>query len=259
MLDKLLTSIQAQINERTTSPLMGSFVVSWILWNYKFLVILFSSATVSRTFEMIHSIAFPNTTAILLKGFALPGLTAAAYIFLYPYPAKFVYEFSRRRQKDINDIRRQIDDETPLTLEESRKLRADIFRSENEYIQQLDRKDAEIARLKAQIAELRDEEPSLPVTNEREDKRVELEPSQLFMLRLVEALKGKAPEKALLQRSTQSQTKTEFDLGELVRLKLLTRNYRGSMSDYIYEFTHAGRSYLLKHSEDPHVEKPAKA
>jgi len=118
MVDEILKSAKAQISERIASPLIGSFVISWCLWNYKFLVILFSSASVSQTFALIDKIAFPTFWALVLNGILLPILTAVAYIFAYPYPAKYVYEFTRRRQKEINEVRQRIEDETLLTIEE---------------------------------------------------------------------------------------------------------------------------------------------
>lgn len=255
MFEQVIKSVQAQISERTASPLMGSFLLSWCLWNYKFLVILFSSASVSRTFDLIETVAFPNLSVILLKGVLLPAMTAAAYIFLYPYPAKYVYEFSRMRQKEINDIKRRIEEETPLTIEESRKIRAELARIEAEHSEQRDRKDREIERLKAQLNPPRAEDGNRGLVDEPSEEVRSIEPSQLFMLRLVEKLKGRAPEKTLLQRSTQSQVKTEFDLGELVQQSLLKRNYRGDAQDYVYEFTQAGRSYLLAHADELHDRK----
>jgi len=252
MFEQIIKSVQSQISERTASPLMGSVLVSWCLWNYKFLVILFSSASVLRTFELVETIAFPSLSAVLLKGILFPVLTAGVYIFLYPYPAKYVYEFSRMRQKEINDIRRRIEEETPMTIEQSRKIKSDLARIEAELSEQIDRKDREIERLKAQLANLQSQEQEDPSTEGSTSSASSIEPSQLFMLRLVEKLKGRAPEKVLVQRGTQSQVKTEYDLGELVRNGLLKRNYGSAESDYVYTFTHTGRSYLITHANDSH-------
>lgn len=249
MFDEIIKSAQTQISERLASPLIGSFVISWCLWNYKFLVILFSAASVSQTFRLVDSVAFPDISSLLVKGIFLPALTSAAYIFAYPYPAKFVYEFTRRRQKDINDIRRRIDDETPLTLEESRKIRSDLLRIGIEHEQELDRKNIEIERLKAEVGLLRS---STEQTNSKSPNEtpLTLEPTQLAILRLVEQLKGVAPESTILAKSAQSKVKTEFDLGELVRMKLLKKEYDGRQSGYYYEFTHAGRGVLLAHKSE---------
>jgi hypothetical protein len=247
MLEEIIRSTRGNLAERFASPLMGSFSISWAFWNYKFLVILFSSTPLIETFDLIKSISFPDTSAVLLKGIVLPGLTAAIYIFVYPYPAKFVYEFTRNRQKEINDIRRRIEDETPLTLEESRRIRSELHRTEKEHREEIDSKSSEIERLKAEIASLRSS-PKLPnPTNDARARAIkpDLEKSQVSMLRLIEKAGGKAFQKEIIAQSKQTKMKTEFDLGELERLGLLKKDYESLRTDYRFEFTHAGRAYLL--------------
>jgi hypothetical protein len=246
MLAEIIKSAQMQVKERISSPLMGSFIVSWCLWNYKFLVILFSTASVLQTFKLIDTVAFPNVSSLFLQGFLFPTLTAATYIFIYPYPAKYVYEFTRNRQKEINYIRQRIEDETPLTLEESREIQSEILRREDEHTQEIDRKNAEIKRLKVEVAryhastEKGADSPNMKST-------ITLEPTQLELLRKVEAYQGKAQEKMLISTSAESQVKTEYDLGELVQAGLLTRSLNRTIGDFIYQFSHEGRSYLLNH------------
>lgn len=127
MIDEIMKSAKDSLLDRLSNPLLGSFILSWCLWNYKFLVILFSAASVTTTFKLVDSTAFPDTYTVFTQGLAFPMLTAMAYIFIYPYPAKFVYGFTGRRQREINELRRLIDNETPLTLEESRAIRAESF------------------------------------------------------------------------------------------------------------------------------------
>lgn len=248
MLEQIFGSIRGQIDERLSNPLAGSFLISWCLWNYKFFVILFSSESVLKTFELIEIIVFPDIKTMLIKGLLYPAITSAAYIFIYPYPAKYVYEFSRKRQREIAEIKRRIEEETPLTIAESRQIRAELARVESEHTEQLDKKDREIERLKTQLSNYEsaktNDPPKAPLK-----KQTTIENSQLELLRFVEKYDGKAPEKALLKESKNSQVKTEFDLGELVNKGLLERNYRSGIRDYLYTFTQAGRSCLLARSE----------
>ena len=104
--------------------------------------------SVTEKFHLIDTLAFPYWYSLGLNGILVPALTAAAYICLYPYPAKFVYAFTRNRQKEINDIRRLIENQTPLTLEESCKIRADAIRKDDEHSQEIDLKNQEIGRPK---------------------------------------------------------------------------------------------------------------
>lgn len=245
MVDKIFKSAKAQISERIASPLIGSFAISWCLWNYKFLVILFSSASVSQTFALIDTIAFPTTWSLVQNGVLLPAFTVVAYIFVYPYPAKYVYEFTRRRQKEINEVRQRIEDETLLTIEESRKIRAEALQTEKVHQETVDRLNAEISRLKLEMTNAQTEpSPEQPTTNDYSKQALTL--TQLALLKLLEKAGGKQEEGALIRSSKESKVKTEFDLGELVKLELIRKRYDQRAGAYTYEFLHEGRRILLE-------------
>lgn len=252
MIDEILKSAKAQISERIASPLIGSFSLSWCLWNYKFLVILFSNTSVSQTFSLVDSVAFPTTGSLVINGVLLPALTAVIYIFVYPYPARFVYEFTRRRQKEINEIRQRIEDETLLTIEESRKIRADIVQFEKKHQEEVDRLNTEISRVKDEVAN-RDSVVPPKTTGADTRPTQSLVPTQLALLRLLEKQGGSEEESALIQLNQQfnqqSKVRTEFDLGELVQMKLVKKDLDPSVRDYVYKFTHEGRRILLASGE----------
>lgn len=147
-MDELLKSVRQQIDERLSSPLLGTFVISWCLWNYKFLVILFSAAQVTQTFKLIEAIAFPDIASILLRGVLYPLFTSAIYIFAYPYPARLVYRFVHRARKALEDERRVIEGQSLLTLDESRRIRTAREQLEMEHNNEVDRKNKEIDRLR---------------------------------------------------------------------------------------------------------------
>lgn len=249
MFDEIVKSAKAQISERIASPLIGSFSLSWCIWNYKFLVILFSNASVSQTFSLIDSVAFPTPWSVVINGVLLPALTAVIYIFGYPYPARFVYQFTRRRQKEINEIRQRIEDETLLTIEESRKIRADVVQVEKKHQEEVDRLNAEISRIKDELA---NQHPvPLPKKTDPDTRPTQaLAVTQLALLRLLEKQQGREEEGNLIILNKQSKVKTEFDLGELVRLELVKREYDQNAEDYVYTFTHEGRRILLESGED---------
>lgn len=154
-MEELFRALHAQVKERLASPLIGAFAISWFFWNYKFVVILLSKESVLKSFEMINDLIYPDGWAIFWRGVFAPLVTSIAYIFIYPYPAKFVYEFNRKRQKELLEIKRKIEEETPLTLEESRRIRRETDRRISEINQVIDGKDREIDRLKEELVELK--------------------------------------------------------------------------------------------------------
>jgi hypothetical protein len=163
MVEHLTKSVRQQIEERLTSPLMGTFAISWCLWNYKFFVILFSAASVTKTFDLINTLVFPDTSSLLLRGILYPLLTTAAYIFLYPYPARIVHRAVQLSQKRLVDDRRSIEGLTLLTIEESRQIRAEREQTEIAHVNEIDRKNKEIDRLRSELNAVRTVTPA-PLT-----------------------------------------------------------------------------------------------
>jgi hypothetical protein len=107
-------------------------------------VILFSAASVSDTFRLIHEVSFPSYWIVARDGFAVPLAAAAVYIFLLPFPAKYVFEKWRTTQKEINAIKNRVDGDTLLSIDDSRAMRA----KERELFSKLDEATNEINRLK---------------------------------------------------------------------------------------------------------------
>jgi hypothetical protein len=246
MLNDLLQSTKETLTERLSSPLLGSFAVAWCLVNYKFLVILFSAASVTQTFELIDTVAFPNSKAVWLNGVIRPLSLALAYVFVYPYPAQFIYGFTHRMRKETNRIRQQIEGETPLTLEESRDLRAEYIELDRRNQEMADRLNAEIARLKAELDQVR--APFKPILDNSE-RLYGITPSQVKLLRLLNEFGGVATESRLIDLSEAPKLKVEFDLGELHQRGLLERNYDPQEHQFAYSFTHDGRRVLLNRGQ----------
>ena len=251
MIDDLLKSVKENALERLASPLLGSFVLAWCAWNYKFIVILFSAASVTHTFKLIETIAFPDHTTVLFRGILYPLVSSLAYVFLYPYPARFVYRFTLERQREINSIRKKIEDETPLTLEESRRIRDEKRDSDRQSREKIDQLTQEVTRLQALLSNLSTGNDKVVKAKVSVTSPDELEPSQFELLRLLEGKGGKATEKQIIQDAKEKKVKVEFDLGELVRMNVLSRDFSSREGGFFYTFTHTGRKVLLSGGKYP--------
>ncbi len=148
MYSEAVKSVRAHLYERSVSPLMGSFIVSWVVFNYKFILLVFSGIPVVEKLALIDSTIFSTSYDIYLQGFLFPFGMSLVYLFGYPYPAKFVFRFTRNRQKEISDIKKEIEEETLLTVEESRLIRRELYKIEEELQQSITRKDSEIEGLR---------------------------------------------------------------------------------------------------------------
>lgn len=151
MFDDLIKTVKSQLYDRVTSPLFSCFFISWLGWNYKFVFVLFSGLKISEKFQYIDTILYPNYYNIFLHGIVYPLLTTLFIIYIYPYPARYTYRFYRRRQVELKEIQQAIDDDTPLTKEEAKKIRKDAFVMNMEFESEIEKLREENIALRGMI------------------------------------------------------------------------------------------------------------
>lgn len=244
MLNELWDSTKSNLTDRLSSPLIGSFLVSWCLWNWKFLVILFSDANISQTFNMIESISFPDLKSIFIFGVACPLITSLFYIFLYPFPARFVYGYVLNQNRKNNELRQSISKETLLTKEESEYFKTkyiDVIKRQQDAIQLLNDKIADLtitsnnaAEGKIDKSEVVDKSLNSPLTE-----------SQLIILKKISSMGEAATQSDVLLFSKLDKLQVKYDLEELVRKKYLNISVNESFIK-VYQLTHEGVGILLK-------------
>ncbi|MFA6922558.1 MAG: hypothetical protein WC216_12010 [Gallionella sp.] len=260
MLDDLAKTVKAQLYERVSSPLLGAFAISWIGWNYRFLLVLVSSMPVAEKFAYIDSTIFISYQSILLHGAAYPLLTTLSLIFIYPFPAKFVYEFWRTRQRELKEVQQRIDDETPLTREEARELRHETLNARLEFEQELERRSAEITRLKETIKELQPQpksevdrllKKSIKSAPERNaETNSVLDENQIQMLKKIAESGSGILKQALISLSGEDKVLAEYNLGELETKRYVTVAYNSDVGGNAATVTHAGRAYLINQTRN---------
>ncbi len=253
MLGDAMKTIKALLYERITSPLLGAFILSWCLWNFRFLIVIFSTLPVIDKFNMIDTIIFPSQEVMLFKGIIYPLVTTAFFIYVYPYPAKKVYEFWRSRQRDLKEIRQKIEDEEPLTKEEAIMIRTEVYRIKKEHQDEIAKRDEEIAMMREVYASLDKEKPPY-VPNEHSlflKELSELEKYKNDVIYVFSLFKNESKNyevniiQGLNKKFGRSQVVSEFILGELVAKNLLTRDYDRELSMESYTITHSGRRTAL--------------
>lgn len=236
MIEDLFESAKQTWAERLASPLLGGFVASWGLWNWKFLVILFSDASVTTTFKLVETVAFPDLASKVLYGFMFPLASALAYVFVYPYPALKIYEFTLKRQRESNQVKQRISDEELLTKEETQAFKEkykEIIRSSKEEIQDLN----------DEIARLRSNKNSHEIVSQH--KKNDLSDTQLRLLKILQDSEGEIEEELLLMRSALSKIQFNFDIKELEKLGLIKRDDKYISNQFIVELSHEGMRYAL--------------
>lgn len=99
--------VKAEFLSRLRSPLVGAFVISWLLWNHRVLFVLFSDMKVGKKFDFIDMDLFASSADFWLSNTLWPLLSAAGYIFIVPIATRWVHRWNlwRRRLLHEDDLR----------------------------------------------------------------------------------------------------------------------------------------------------------
>ncbi len=160
MFEDFIKGIRDYISDRFMSPLGASLTVSWCAWNYKALLIVFSGESAIRKIHLIH-LVYQDAGYSWLHLAVGPLITAAFYILVFPYPSNWVYSYSLRRRKEALSLKRSIEDQTVLTQEESRSIRARFEEIEREHTGEALRLNGRIDSLKDQLKQATSENDDL--------------------------------------------------------------------------------------------------
>ena len=240
----LLEPIKRELSERLSSPLLGGFALSWVLWNYKFLLILASNNTVSTTFSLVEKHCFGTPLDVAVRGFLLPAITTLAYIYLYPFPAEIIYKRAQLNNKRLKEIKGTIEEETPLTKEESRRIRLQLFQAGEQHAKELEAKISEIESLKDALKAASDQLKNGAPTPYSKYK--ELPPMQQHILNVIAQQRdGEIARFDLVTGIKGSPVEIEFALGELMEDSLISGVVSDENEIIAYKITHKGRGNLL--------------
>jgi hypothetical protein len=102
--------------------------------------------------SFIEQVLYPDLWESIFFLGAGPLLTSLVFLFGYPYPARFVFRFWRQKQKELRDIRMIIENESLLTLEQSKRIRRQIIEIQTDYDQQIRKLEDELERYKSALA-----------------------------------------------------------------------------------------------------------
>jgi hypothetical protein len=140
-------SIKAQLFSSKKHPFAFYFCVSWISFNWKGLIYLFSDISadekidkITKIHDVIH-LSIPMFNVIwelppyLIFWILLPLILATLIVFVFnPYVAKTFYKKQLNTDFVFKDIRRTIESEERLTKEESNKLKLKLIETEIKHV-----------------------------------------------------------------------------------------------------------------------------
>lgn len=255
MIEDISKSIKANMYERATSPLFGAFAISWAIWNYKTVLAIFSSMKVKEKVSYIENEIYASEWSLILEGASYPLISAVLFILIYPHPAKWIYEYWNNQQKKLKEIKQKIEDDTPLTLDESREIRRELLRLESDYDEEITKKNTEIDRLKDIVSSLENQvkqsTQTKPKSTSTTKKTVKpkiddsINTDQESILIDIAKSDGWVNDSEYLSSSKFDTVKAEYYLEDLESKGYLTRKYVPSKRGNSSTLTTKGKKFAI--------------
>jgi hypothetical protein len=252
MFDDVIKTVKSQLYDRATSPLSGAFILSWCVWNWRLISLLISDTTVTQKFDYVDTVLFPTFYTSLLHGFLFPLATALALIFLYPWPARFVFKFWRNQQKIQKSIQQKIEDDEPLTNEESRKIKSRAIQSELLYEVEREQREVRIKELETLVKSLQGDGSNIGIAqtmrqkessplNDQSTERIE----GMFALLNNITLGNMTRDSATSGLSGNEKVTMEHYIDELIKHGLITEKYEEQFDRVFLRALPDGRTALV--------------
>ncbi len=139
-------SINSVLHERMTSPLFGSFALSWLIWNWRIIYLTFfiSEYRLGSITRIEYILEHYSDNLHLLWG---PILSTIGLILIYPGISSGAYWINLQYKRLKRSIKQKIEKEQLLTIEESIEIRNSLTSSEERFANSMKNKNAEIKRL----------------------------------------------------------------------------------------------------------------
>lgn len=153
MFDDIANAFRSTFYERISSPFVSSFAISWCIFNYKVIVILFSSLEVRYKFYEIELVYLKSNwdwfgIQFSPNCFLYPLLAALFYTLLFPFIEAGLIFVWLHGQRIIKSYKVRIEDITPVTQEKYNQARKLNVEQGISYLDSMDRKNIEIDEIK---------------------------------------------------------------------------------------------------------------
>lgn len=148
-MEDFFKSIKAILYDRITSPLYGTLIVSWLIWNWKIPYVTFFVSDTNLSETRIEYIVKNCSDSLTL--FWLPLISTLILITIVPFISNGAFWISYQFDAWKHSKKNELDKKQLLTIEQSIALRTELSGLEGRIEKQLNSKDLEIKQLNGQI------------------------------------------------------------------------------------------------------------
>ncbi|MBB1404810.1 TMF family protein [Pseudoalteromonas sp. SG44-5] len=157
MLKEITNSFKAALYQRVSSPLYGTYIFSWILYNWLVVLPLIFGVKKfdERLIDFKSGIVSPEN-GFIYSTVIMPMIITAVILLLQPILQRFHFIYTEWNKSEGLKKRDKFSSETMLTLEQSNELRSSVQKVQQFHQEVLKNKDNEIDEYK-KLASLKDE------------------------------------------------------------------------------------------------------
>lgn len=149
MFAEFYNSTRDLISDRLSSPFIFSFIVTFLISNYKIVMVIFTNQSESFVFD--YKIQLIESYLNLTHGLIYPFIGACFYTFLYPFIDQLITSFTLKRKLAIRNDKNKIEKTQLLTAEEVKAIHLRHFKVEQDYKLDIENARATESQLRAQI------------------------------------------------------------------------------------------------------------
>lgn len=165
----LTNSVKTAVHERSRNPIAGALIISWCIWNWKFLYYVINpgeNVSFERKMTYINSNFLNNDWNLYWR----PIISATILILVVPLLSYLTNWFSSWIEKEKNIKRTNILDDAPLERSKAKKLLVELRELDAKHLESIMEKEQEVSELLDENRELSSRNEDLQnqiITNEK--------------------------------------------------------------------------------------------
>ncbi len=176
MINDFVKSISSILYERVTSPLYGTFIIAWSIWNWK---ILYLSIFISEKSLTITKLDYITTYCYDWKILILyPILSTIILISFFPFLGNAAFYINLKFNQWKIQKKNEIENNQLLTIKQSIAIREELFNQSDKFAKIIEDKNEEIKVLNAMIEKnkvIKNPKPEKQPTTEKKISQTELD------------------------------------------------------------------------------------
>ncbi|WP_229618743.1 hypothetical protein [Vibrio parahaemolyticus] len=152
MIKEITNSIKAALYQRVSSPLYGTYICSWLIYNWEVVLpLIFGSKVFDQRVIDFKSKLSPEATGFEYDTIIMPLVITSFLLVLQPLLQRFIFIYTEWNRSEGLKKRDKYTSETMLTLEQSNELRASVQKFQQFHQEVLKNKEEEISEYKRQL------------------------------------------------------------------------------------------------------------